>query len=104
MADNNNKWDFCKEKPDNWVPTEKVKRTCMLWVFFIGLALTVGGLYLVWKIGAFDARAFLGRKEGGIIPQNEQEIVNVFHLPWVAGALMIAAAVRYFYGSVHNKG
>ena len=98
-----NKWNFCEEKPADWVPTEKVERTCMLTVFLLGLALTLGGGYFCWKIGAFDRHAFLGKEKGDMLRQNELDVMTLFHLPWTAGVLMICAAGRYFLKHRHKQ-
>lgn len=93
-----NKWKFAEPDPGQPSP-EKIERGGMLFVSGFGLLLLIGGLFFVWAIGAFDEEAFFGynvHHASGDHHKTERTILGLLHLPWVAGALMLIASVRYF--------
>ncbi len=89
-----NKWKFAQADP-NEPPPEKIERGGMLIVGIIGLILLAGGLFFVWKTGAYSFDFFgNGSQSLHNSPQTESDILFVMNLPWIAGACMVIAAVK----------
>lgn len=92
-----NKWKWAKDEPGKTSP-EKIERGGMIVVLCVGLILLVGGLLFEWMIGSFDDKAFFGYEIHYHDRQHRTErmISALLSLPWVAGALMSLAAIKYF--------
>ena len=89
-----NKWKFAAPDPNDPSP-EKVERGGMLVVGIIGLILLAGGLFFVWKTGAYSFDFFgNGSQSLHSRPKTEIDILFVMNLPWIAGACMVIAAVK----------
>ena len=95
MSDN--KWKFAEPDPQKTSP-EKIERGGMIVVLCVGLILLVGGLLFEWMIGSFDDKAFFGYEIHYHDRQHRTErvISALLSLPWVAGALISLAAIKYF--------
>ena len=78
---------------------EKIERGGMVVVLCIGLILLIGGLLFEWKIGSFEDKSFFGYDINYFEARHKTErtISALLSLPWVAGAIMVFAAVRYFW-------
>ena len=101
MTADKNKWSSIQCDPAE-PPPEKIERGGMIVVLSAGLVLFIGGLLFVWKIGAFDMNGFFG-KSAGSSPWAYRDILYLLHAPWVAGAWMIKAAVKYFWRKKTEK-
>ena len=89
------KWNFARVDP-NEPPPEKIERGGMIIVGIIGLILLAGGLFLVWKTGAYSFDFFgNGSKSLHNSPKTESDILFVMNLPWIAGACMVIAAIKH---------
>lgn len=67
----------------------------MVFILVVGLALLVGGAFLVWATGAFDISGFCEKNglPGGRVAV---DVIFILHLPWLAGAWMTVAAAKFF--------
>ena len=95
---NNDKWKFATPDPNEPSP-QKIERGGMMVVFCIGLILLAGGLFFVWKTGAWDDEFFFGYKihHTGYPHKTERQILGLFNMPWVIGGAMILASIKYFW-------
>ena len=92
------KWKWTEPKPKT--PTAEAKeRGGMTVLLILGAILTVGGMFFVWKIGAFDLEYFWGidHHELRYKHKNIVEFTMFFHAPYVIGIAMMGAAIRYFW-------
>ena len=82
-----------KEKRLTQTPPE---RGVMVLESVVGIILVVVGFFLVFETGAYDISGFC--EKGGLSGNARVEIFILFiiHLPWIAGAMLLKAAIRYF--------
>ncbi len=100
-----NKWKFAAPDPNDPSP-EKVERGGMIVVLVIGSILLLGGLFFVWKIGAYNFDFFGSGSSKHLhshlsnsgSARTEKDILALLNLPWIAGAAMIIAAVKRLRG------
>ena len=78
---------------------EKTERGGMIFVLCIGLLLLIGGLLWEWKIGSFNDEQFFGYEiqRHNSNHQTERTISALLSLPWLIGAIMVLASIKYFY-------
>ena len=82
---------------------EQKERGGMIFVLIAGDILFTGGLFLAWKAGAFDMilDGIPLLKSGSSYDDywrwRQRNHLLFFHAPWVFGAWMIQAAVKYFW-------
>lgn len=94
----NDKWKFTEPAPQS-EPPEAKERKGMLFLLIAGIIIFAAGLYVSWKIGALDPEGFLGYnpyRRGYRSSQNETFILLMFNSPWLIGAAMTGAALKYF--------
>ena len=93
MSDDKWKWT----EPDSRAQEVK-ERGGMRFLLILGAILTIGGIFFVWKIGAFDLEYFWGldHHELRYRHKNLVEFTMFFHAPYVIGIAMMGAAIRYF--------
>ena len=93
MSDDKWKWT----EPDSKAQKAK-ERGGMMFLLILGAILTIGGIFFVWKIGAFDLEYFWGldHHELRYRHKNLVDFTLFFHAPYVIGIAMMGAAIRYF--------
>lgn len=93
MSDDKWKWT----EPDSRAQEAK-ERGGMTFLLILGAILTIGGIFFVWKIGAFDLEYFWGldHHELRYRHKNLVEFTMFFHAPYIIGIAMMGAALRYF--------
>ena len=88
------KWKWTEPSPNEPTAEEK-ERQGMRYLLIIGIILFAGGFFFAWKIGAFDINGFFGKLPAHSRTRTEVDILLLIHCPWIAGAWMIKAAIRY---------
>ena len=93
---NKNKWSFAEVDPadDSY---EQKEHGGMIFLLIFGLILCISGLFLVWKIGAFNTVGFFGKEAISSSHSYQKDVLFLLNLPWVAGVWMMQAAIKYFY-------
>jgi len=74
----------------------KVERAGMTIMLVVGLIFLIGGLFLVWRTGAYDIFGF-GQKDGIVSGRLRNDIMCALHLPWIIGAWQVWAALAFFW-------
>jgi hypothetical protein len=93
-----NRWKFAEVDPNEPAP-EKIERGGMIVVLVIGSILLIGGLLMVWKIGAYSFEFFGNGAKYSLSnsARTERDILALLNLPWIAGAVMVIAAVKKIF-------
>ena len=95
---NDKKWKFAELDPLEKTPEQK-EYSGMMVVLCTGLLLLFSGLIFAWKINAFNAKAFFETDVEPIFQNRGLSLylyLAFFHIPWITGAWMTTAAVKYF--------